>query len=461
MRRSFCISPSSIFDDGDAGPARDDLRDVLGVDLLLEHLLLFLQLRQLRVARRQLLLELRQRAVAQLRGLVQVALALGLLDLPLRPLELLLERADPGDRLLLVLPARPQGVDPLLEPGHLAGDLLEALARGGVLLLRQRGALDLQLHRAALQLVDLGRHRVDLDAQLRRRLVDQVDRLVGQEAVRDVARGERRGRDERRVRDPHAVVHLVALLEAAQDRDRVLDARLADVHRLEAPLERRVLLDVLAVLVQRRRADRAQLAARQRRLEHVRGVDRPLGPAGADDRVQLVDEEDDLAVALGDLLEHGLEPVLELAAVLGAGDQRADVEGDQPLVLQRLGDVAVDDAPRQPLDDRGLADARLADEHGVVLRAPREHLHHAADLLVPADHRVELAAARLLGQVAPEAQQRLVLLLRVLVGDALGAAHRLHRLEDRLARHACGLENRARASPPASVAASRMCSPAM
>ena len=185
----------------------------------------------------------------------------------------------------------------------------------------------------------------------------------------------------------------------------------------------------------------AQLAARQRRLEHVRGVDRALGPAGADDRVQLVDEEDDLALALGDLLEHGLEPVLELAAVLRAGDQRADVERDQALVLQRLGDVAVDDAPRQPLDDRGLADARLADEHRVVLRAPREHLHHAADLLVAADHRVELAAARHVREVAPVPLQRLVLLLGVLVGDALAAAHRLHRLEDRLAADAGRLEH--------------------
>ena len=71
--------------------------------------------------------------------------------------------------------------------------------------------------------------------------------------------------------------------------------RLADDDRLEAPLERRVLLDVLAVLVERRRADRAQLAARQHRLEHVGRVDGALGRAGADDRVQLVDEEDDLA----------------------------------------------------------------------------------------------------------------------------------------------------------------------
>ena len=109
--------------------------------------------------------------------------------------------------------------------------------------------------------------------------------------------------------------------------------RLADEHRLEAPLERRVLLDVLAVLVERRRADRAQLAAGEHRLEHVAGVHRALGGARADDRVQLVDEHDDLTLGVGDLLQHGLQPVLELAAVLRAGDHRAQVERDHAAVL--------------------------------------------------------------------------------------------------------------------------------
>ena len=85
----------------------------------------------------------------------------------------------------------------------------------------------------------------------------------------------------------------VALAQAAQDRDRVLDARLIDQDRLEAPLERGVLFDVLAVLVERRRADHVQLAARQHRLEQVAGVHRAFGPARADDVVQLVDEEHD------------------------------------------------------------------------------------------------------------------------------------------------------------------------
>ena len=72
--------------------------------------------------------------------------------------------------------------------------------------------------------------------------------------------------------------------------------RLVDQHRLEAALERRVLLDVLAVLVERGRADAVQLAAREHRLEHVAGVHRALGLAGADDGVQLVDEQDDAAL---------------------------------------------------------------------------------------------------------------------------------------------------------------------
>ena len=40
----------------------------------------------------------------------------------------------------------------------------------------------------------------------------------------------------------------------------------------------------------------AQFTAGQHWLQHVGGVHRPLGGAGADHRVQLVDEEDDLAV---------------------------------------------------------------------------------------------------------------------------------------------------------------------
>ena len=177
--------------------------------------------------------------------------------------------------------------------------------------------------------------------------------------------------------------------------------RLLDHDRLEAALERGVALDVLAVLVERRGADALELAARERRLEDVGGVDRALGRARADERVQLIDEQDRV-VGVAQLLDDLLEALLELAAVLGAGDERADVERQDALVEQRLGDVARDDPMGQALGDRRLADAGLADQRRVVLGPAGQDLDDPLDLLLAADDRVELAGARGVGEVDAE-----------------------------------------------------------
>ena len=77
------------------------------------------------------------------------------------------------------------------------------------------------------------------------------------------------------------------------------------------------------------------------------------------------------------------------------------LSGTSPLTMRK----------RQPLGDRRLADARLADQHRIVLRPPAQHLHRAPDLLVAADDRVDLALARRLGQVARILLQRVIALL--------------------------------------------------
>ena len=320
--------------------------------------------------------------------------------------------------------------------GRLAGlPLLRELAlllRQPTLLVAQvRGLLELlRLDRVLLgaaRLLDLvlelavhGRRGHRLDPHPRRGLVDQVDRLVGQEAVGDVAVGQVGGRLERLVGDVDLVVLLVAVAQALEDLHGLLGRRLIDRDLLEAPLERGVALEVLAVLVERRRADRLQLAAGQRRLEDRGRVDRALGGAGADEVVQLVDEQDDVA-ALGDLLHHLLEALLELAAVLGAGDQGGQVERVDLLALQQLGHVGVGDPLGQALDDGGLADAGLADEHRVVLGAAREDLHDPLDLGLATDDRVELALGGELGQVATELVEQLRGLLALALGTG-GAA---------------------------------------
>ena len=165
-------------------------------------------------------------------------------------------------------------------------------------------------------------------------------------------------------------MRLVAFLEATQDGDGVLDARLADEDLLEAALEGGILLDVLAKLVERRRTDEPELTTGEHRLEHVAGVHGGVARCpGTHDGVQLVDEGDDLSITGLDLFEHGLQPLLELATVLRPRDHGPEVQADQSLVAQRFRHVAVDDALSQALDDGSFADAGLTDEDRVVLGA--------------------------------------------------------------------------------------------
>jgi hypothetical protein len=191
---------------------------------------------------------------------------------------------------------------------------------------------------------------------------------------------------------------LVALSDPDQDLDGLLERGLLDHDRLEATLEGGVPLDVLAVLVEGRGADALELATRQWRLEDVGRIDRAFGRTRADEGVELVDEQDRV-VRVTKLFDDLLESLLELAPVLRAGNERTDVQGQDALVEERLGDVAVDDPVGEAFRDGGLADARLTDQGGVVLRPPRQDLDDPLDLLLAADDRVELAGPGGLGQV--------------------------------------------------------------
>ena len=192
----------------------------------------------------------------------------------------------------------------------------------------------------------------------------------------------------------------ILVTQSLENGDGIVDARLLDHDGLETARERGILFEVLLVLIERRRADDLNLAARERGLQDVRGVERALGSTRADERMHLIDEEDDVTRTTN-LVDDALEALLELAAVFRARDERGHREGHDALILQHIGHGALDDALREPLGDGGLADARLADEDGVVLRAPREDLDHALDLLFPSDDGIHLLLPRHVIEVPP------------------------------------------------------------
>ena len=115
--------------DRHAGPLRHDLGDVLGVDLLLQHPGVGLQLVEVRRGIGDALLELGDPAVADLGGDVEVGLAL---ELRPQPLQLLLEGPDRVDGLTLGLPVPLHLGDLGVELSELVVQRLEARLAGVV-----------------------------------------------------------------------------------------------------------------------------------------------------------------------------------------------------------------------------------------------------------------------------------------------------------------------------------------
>src|SRR5437867_1537515 len=301
---------------------------------------------------------------------------------------------DLGPGLLVLPKLRPQILLLVAE----AGRLLELLLLdGGFLLLGD--FLDL-----LLQLPDLGRDRGNAQPRARARLVDDVDRLVREEAIVDVPVGELHGRDDRVVGVLGAVVRFVFVPEPADDLDGLVDRGRVDHDGLESPLQRAVLLDVLPEFVKGRRADALQLTTRERGFQHIGRVDRSLGAAGAYDRMQLVDENDRI-LGLADFVHHSLQTLLELPAILRTRHHGGKVQGDDPLVLERLGDLVLHDPLGQPFGDRGLPDPRFADQDRVVLLAPGKDLNDAVDFGLAPDDRIQLPFPGQRGEIPAELVQ--------------------------------------------------------
>ncbi len=276
-----------------AGPPRDDLSDVVAVDFLLQERTLFLDIGKILLSLTDFPFELRDAPVADLRHAAVFTLPLQILRLRLEAVDLLLRFLNSLDEILLLLPARAKLSAPLFEVRNFLVDARQLVV--GLIPL-DGFALDFKLTNLPFKLIELLRHRVDLDAQACRGLINQVDGLIRQKAIRDVAMAEFCSSNDGVVLNPNTVVDLVAILDPAQNRDGILDRRLIHHHHLETSLERLVFLEMLAVLIKRCCTDRAQLSSREGGFKNVCGIHRSLGRAGANQGMDLVDEEDDFAV---------------------------------------------------------------------------------------------------------------------------------------------------------------------
>ncbi len=245
----------------------------------------------------------------------------------------------------------------------------------------------------------------ETDAHPRAGGIQHVDGLVRQLPPGQVACRQLGGGRDRIVAQVDTVTLFVDRRQPAQDGDGFRNARLVQLHRLEAPGQRRVLLEIFLVLAPGRRRDGAQLAACQDRLEQVGRIAAAGLATGADQRVRLIDEQDDRLGRAFHLVDHALQTAFEFALHAGAGLQQAEVEAQQLDALECRRHFAGGDAQCQAFDDGSLADPGLANHDRIVLPPPGKDVDHLADRRVAAEHRIELTVAGLLGEIVGKARQ--------------------------------------------------------
>src|SRR5215470_17330877 len=203
--------------DRDSGPSRNHLGDMVGGHRLLDHGGLTLGCLQLL----EFLLKSRNPLMLELAGTLVFAAARRIGKLDAKLVKLGLEFLRVGELCLFGLPTARDIRRFLLEVPKLSFQYLETGAETCVVLSSERLLLDAQAHDLAVDGVELFGLGIDLHPEPGRGLVDEIDRFVGKEAIRDVAVRKRGGGDDRRVGDPDTVMLLVLLLEAAQDRYRI------------------------------------------------------------------------------------------------------------------------------------------------------------------------------------------------------------------------------------------------
>ena len=134
--------------------------------------------------------------------------------------------------------------------------------------------------------------------------------------------------------------------------------------------------------------------------------------------MNLIDEQDRVGI-VQQLFEHRFQALLEIAAVLGPGQQRAHIQRVDLATRENVGHAAFDDPARESFGDRGLAHAGLADQQRIVLAPAAQRLHHALELALAPDQRIDLARERQRIQVHGVGFERTALVLLLL---ALGLA---------------------------------------
>ena len=333
---------------GNSGPPRNHIGDVLRVHFLFDHRFVSLHFMQLFLCLFDFPVQFLKFSVTYFGHFPVVAFALGFIRFEFQILYFHLVLLYLVHQRLFALPFRFVRGFLFFQFGKFFAYSFEFRY---VVLTFDGFSFNLQLFDFPGDFVQLFRYGVDLHTQLGCRFIHQVDGLVGEEAVGNVSTAQLYGSNDGIVFDAHVVMIFITFFQSAKNGDGAERIRLVDHHNLETSFQSFVFFKILLVFVQSRCPDRTEFPTRQRRLEDVGGIHRSFAFPGAYQRMNLVDEQNDVAIRLLHFVDNRLQSFLKLSFVFCACHESAHIQRVDLFVFQVLRNVAPQNAVSQPLDN--------------------------------------------------------------------------------------------------------------
>jgi hypothetical protein len=164
------------------------------------------------------------------------------------------------------------------------------------------------------------------------------------------------------------VVRFVFVAQALQDLDGVSNFWLFNFDRLKATLECCIFFEVLAKLIECCCTDCLQFTARKHWLKNRCCIDRAFCCTRANKRVNLVNEQDDVATSF-DFFEHFLQTLFEVSAITTTCNKCTEVKCVELLAGESLWHVVANDLLCKTFNDCSFTNTWLADENRIVFGA--------------------------------------------------------------------------------------------
>ena len=145
-----------------------------------------------------------------------------------------------------------------------------------------------------LKVVKLGRLVFFLYFFLRTGFIKNVNRLVRKKTLRNIAAAQPYDCRNNVIVIHNAVKMLVLRFYSLKNFYGIFVSRFFNVNFLKTPRKCRIFFDVAAVFFCSSSADKLKFTAAKRRFQHIRRIHLPFRTAGTDNRMQLINKQNDV-----------------------------------------------------------------------------------------------------------------------------------------------------------------------